>query len=414
MNELNVNLTVDQKDALNHMVDWAKQPNKTNDDLFYVLTGFAGTGKTFLLKYFVQVSGINNLVVTAPTHKAKKVISNNTDLPAKTIQSLLGLRPDVNMEFFDINKPVFNPLAEETIKDYRYVVIDESSMLNKDSFELITKRAIYFKINIIFLGDSYQLPPIGEPISRVFIDIKNKSELTTIVRQEETNPNINLLNLIRNDIRFNKTTALAYIYKNPSNINKIGEGYLALTSKDFVQALISQFCKTESMYSSDYIKYIAYTNKSVATACKGIRNKRIGKESSELIVKADFLIGYNTILKDAKDGLYTVIENSEDYTIDSIEDCVSDFNIKCYGVKLSDSNNSSSFIYIVKKESYEDFLDIFRSKLLVAKEKRGRYWEYYYKFKNEHLLMEDFYFSSGKLEVKKDLYYGYGLTIHKS
>lgn len=152
MNELGANLTVDQKDALNHMVDWVGKSITNNDDLFYVLTGFAGTGKTFLLKYFVQVSGIRNLVVTAPTHKAKKVISNSTDLPAKTIQSLLGLRPDVNMEFFDINRPVFNPLAEETIKEYRYVIIDESSMLNKDAFELITKRAIYYKIRIIFLG----------------------------------------------------------------------------------------------------------------------------------------------------------------------------------------------------------------------------------------------------------------------
>ena len=414
MNELGANLTVDQKDALNHMVDWVGKSITNNDDLFYVLTGFAGTGKTFLLKYFVQVSGIRNLVVTAPTHKAKKVISNSTDLPAKTIQSLLGLRPDVNMEFFDINRPVFNPLAEETIKEYRYVIIDESSMLNKDAFELITKRAIYYKIRIIFLGDSYQLPPINEVISKVFVDIKNKSELTTIVRQEDTNPNIHILNLIRNDIRFNKSDALVHIYKNPSHIDDIGEGYLALTSNDFVKALVNQFCKTESMYDSDYIKYIAYTNKSVAAACKGIRDKRIGQGSAELVVKEDFLIGYNTVLKEAKDAFYVVVENSEDYTIESIEDCVSDFGINCYGVKLIDSSNCSSFVYIVKKESYETFLDIFRSKLNIAKERRGRYWEYYYKFKNEHLLLEDFYLPNGKLEVKKDLYYGYGITVHKS
>ena len=415
MKELSVKLTVDQREALDKMIEWVNKPIKNPSDLFYVLTGFAGTGKSFILKHFIEQSGIRNLVVTAPTHKAKKVISKFTELPSKTIQSLLGLRPDVNMEFFDINKPVFNPLADETIKEYRYVFIDESSMINKDSYELIIKRATRYKIRVVFMGDSYQLPPVNEHISRVFTDVKNKSELTTIVRQEESNPNINVLNLIRQDIRYNTNKALQYIYKYPSMINEKGEGYLALQPHNFTKALINKFCKTEAMYDSDYIKYIAYTNRSVAAACKGIRSKRIGERSSELIVKEDFLLGYNTIMKESKDMFYTVLENSEDYTIDNIQDCTSDFGINCYGVNLIDSTDIKSFVYIVKRESYEDFLQIFRSKLNIAKEKRGRYWEYYYKFKNEHLLMEDMYFpNTNRLEVKKDLYYGYGITTHKS
>lgn len=422
MNELNVSLTTDQKVALEGMLNWTKLNTGNNEDLFCVLTGFAGVGKTFLLKYFVQVGNLRNFVITAPTHKAKKVASKATDFPSKTIQSLLGLRPDVNMEFFDINKPVFNPLADETIKEYRYVFVDECSMIGdknpngedkKGLFTFITNLAIKYKIRIIFTGDKYQALPINEGLSKVF-KLKHQFNLTTPVRQNESNPNLPVFTTLRKDIDNNTSKFLLDIYKNPSKINELGEGYLALNPNDFTTALVNQFCKTEALYDVDYIKYIAYTNKSVSEACRGIRNKRIGTGASELIVKDDFLIGYNTIVKNNKDSFYTVLENSEDYTIDSIQDVISDFGIKCYGVNLKDSENNNSFVYIVKPESYSDFLDIFRSKLNIAKERRGRYWEYYYTFKNEHLLMEDFYFPNGKIEVKKDLYYGYGLTSHKA
>lgn len=422
MNELNVNLTDSQNIALNGMLNWVKLNSNNPEDLFCVLTGFAGTGKTFLLKYFVEVGNLRNFVITAPTHKAKKVASKATQFPSKTIQSLLGLRPDVNMEFFDINRPVFNPSADETIREYKYVFVDECSMIGdknpsgedkKGLFTFITNIAIKYKIKIIFTGDRYQALPINEGLSKVF-KLKHQFNLTTIVRQDESNPNIPIFNMLRNDIDRNSNTALAYIYKNPSKVDELGEGYLALSPDNFTKALVSQFCKTEALYDVDYIKYVAYTNKSVAKACKGIRDKRIGEEASNILVKEDFLIGYNTIVKDSRESFYTILENSEDYTIDLISSIITEYNIECFNVRLKNSEGDYSNVNVVKPESYSKFLEIFRSKLNIAKERRGRYWEYYYKFKNDHLLLEDFYYPNGKIEIKKDLYYGYGITSHKS
>ncbi len=411
MKELDINFTEDQKIALDDMLKWVSTPTDTYEDLFYLLSGFAGTGKTFLLKYFVQLAKLKNIVATAPTHKAKKVIADQTGLPSETIQSLLGLRPDVNMEFFNINRPTFNPLAPETIGNYRYVIIDESSMLNKDAYELIINRATLKTVRIIFLGDSYQLPPIKEVISKVFTNIKHSSYLTTIVRQEENNPNIKLLNLIRNDIKFNTSKSIEYIYKNPSAINDKGEGYLALTPENFTKALTTKFCETDAMYDIDYIRYISYTNKSVTAGCKGIRNKRIGKDSDIPIVKEDFMLGYNTVsLKNI-----ILLENSEDYTIKDIDyEIQSEAGIKCFSITLTNSFGFSTNVNVVNPLDYANFLDVFRLKLNTAKKYKGKQWEKYYEFKNQHLLLDDIYFENGKLEVKKDLYYGYGITTHKS
>ena len=38
------------------------------------------------------------IVVSAPTHKAKKVIKNTTGKQAETLHALLGLRPDLDLD----------------------------------------------------------------------------------------------------------------------------------------------------------------------------------------------------------------------------------------------------------------------------------------------------------------------------
>ena len=410
-----IKLTLDQQIALDSMLNWADNSSLKKKDLFFLLNGFAGTGKSFISKLLLDNMNIKNVVVTAPTHKAKKVIARFTNREAKTIQSLLGLRPDVNMEFFNINNPVFNPLAIETIKDYRMVVIDEGSMLNRDAFNLIVKKAIEYRIKILFMGDILQLPPINEIVSRVFTHVKRKAELSTIVRQHKNNPNTHILELIRYDIKNNKSTMLKYLHKHSTNINKKGEGFLCLNPNDFSIALTRKFCTTESIYDSNYIKYLSFTNKSVSVTCNGIRKKRIGKDHKKLLVVGELLTGYNTISEELVKGRFTtLIENSEDYTVTSISPTMSDFGISCLTVTMKTDENQFTTVNVVNKDGYKDFLNIFRNKLSKAMSKRGRYWVEYYKFKHSHLLMEDFYRPNSKIEVKKDLYYSYGSTVHKS
>ena len=146
--------TEDQELALKKMLEWSTSPFNTVHDLLYTLDGAAGTGKTTIVKQFLNNLKVDKrkIAVTAPTHKAKKVIQAATGFPSQTIQKLLGLRPDINLDGFNPNRPVFNPIAEDEIQYYTYVVIDESSMFNQEAFKLICELAFKYKVRIIFMG----------------------------------------------------------------------------------------------------------------------------------------------------------------------------------------------------------------------------------------------------------------------
>jgi len=93
-------LTEHQSSILNDLFRWLD-----SDVLFHTLIGNAGTGKTTILKEFVKQNKYrSDTVITAPTHKAKKVAETVIGINGATIQSILGLRPNTDLDNFDINK----------------------------------------------------------------------------------------------------------------------------------------------------------------------------------------------------------------------------------------------------------------------------------------------------------------------
>ena len=420
--------TNDQKQALKNMLVWSDKPITSTADLLYTLDGAAGTGKTTIVRAFLE--GLNlrpsKIAVTAPTHKAKKVIQDATDYNSQTIQKLLGLRPDVNLDDFDINKPVFNPLAEDEIQFYKYVIIDESSMLNKDSFKLICEKAIKYKVKIVFLGDAYQLPPINESISKVFSDVPNKSTLTTNVRQAEDNPMTEILTMLRSDVKNGTDTGIRKLidYKFST---KEEQGFKCLTQTSidefgnttFEQELMLYYFSSEYTVNKNHIKFLSYTNSSIEQWCSRIRQHILKEDANKIINVGEILTGYNSVIESRSNNL--IIENSEDYTITSITSGESSFKIKGYYATLENSRGSERTVFIVDHTDISLFREICIEKLNTAKARRGWYWKQFYNFKNNHLLLAPIAKNPnvpisqyGNLLCKKDLYYGYGCTVHKS
>lgn len=208
-----------QEQAINKLADWYH-----SKELECTLEGFAGTGKTYLLKYFIENVVDKSFVVTAPTHKALRVLENNVGRKGKTLHSLHGLKPNTDLANFDIERPQFDPLGEPTIKNYNLVIIDECSMINSSLFRLNRQRAKDFNTKILYVGDSLQLPPVNEVISPTFAAVENKVVLTDIVRQEKGNPLLELFILLRYDIKNKTNKFLEYIITNRSNIK--GECWL--------------------------------------------------------------------------------------------------------------------------------------------------------------------------------------------
>jgi ATP-dependent exoDNAse (exonuclease V) alpha subunit len=189
-------LSEEQSAAIKLLNEWIN-----SDQLFFLLSGYAGTGKTTIIKNFLDTR-TELICVTAPTHQAKKVIGSLTNRYPETIQKLLGLQPSVDLENYDINNPWFSPIGEQTIKYYKIICIDESSQLNKHIVKTIKDVAKRFRVRIIFIGDDAQLPPINESESPVFQDeeIVYKITLTQIQRQKEDNPLIEIYDDIRKNI----------------------------------------------------------------------------------------------------------------------------------------------------------------------------------------------------------------------
>lgn len=163
----------------------------------YTLAGYAGTGKSSIVGYIVQ--NLQYVVVSAPTHKAKIVIERSTGKPGATIQSLLGLQPNTNLDEFDINNVKFDTIGNKLISKYKLVVVDEASMLNEDLYTLLVNEAKKSNTKVLFMGDNAQLPPINEKESMVF-SVPEISWLKKIERQSGDNPLMSIYDSIRNNI----------------------------------------------------------------------------------------------------------------------------------------------------------------------------------------------------------------------
>lgn len=425
-------LTKDQQVAKDTIISFINKPITCGDDCFITLAGFAGTGKTTVMGEILnEVSSSKKVAVSAPTHKAKKVIADATNKNAETIQGLLGLRPNVDMEDFDPNKPAFKELAECRLSNYKLVVIDESSMLNKAAVKLIKEKAIRFKVKVIFMGDKFQLPPIGEIISDVF-KLTNKVELNEIVRQKSSNPNQMLIELARNDVRDKTDKCLVYLKQILVDMN-LEEGFMYLERDKFYPAILEKFFDSAYVYDPTFIKLIAYRKKTCNDLNLYVRQKLLSPDAA--IVIGDKLMGQKAVSISLKVAPYykTIVENSADYTVldvQLIETDIENIQLKFYRCKVTTGERNPIVITsdlfkevktpgedvsemdILHPLSYDDFIKAYTKKLDLALTRKM--WKQFYAFKEKVVILDDFYDTNGKIIVDRDISYGYAITVHKS
>lgn len=414
-------LTQDQKNGLSFLFDWVREnKNIKSDDMYCSLTGAAGTGKTTLISYFLDLVSTeipkHKICICAPTHKAKKVIQSKTKWKtSETLQALLGLKLDVSMEDFDINNPSFNPIGDRKIKDFKLVIIDESSMVNKDLYITIKDCAKSTGTLVLFVGDSKQLNPVKENnISFALTGCNKNYNLTQVVRQQNDNPLIEVLDCLRKDIEFDTNNYISLLKDYPSKFNNRNEGFAVLNGIDFATELKNHFLSEEFKQDKNFCRFIAWTNDCIKNTNTYIREKIMNAQN--FIEIDDVLLGYRTVA----DKDFTYITNSDDYVVEDVTEhnkTIEGENIECLSINIrAIDTDLASTLNVVKPSpsNLNKFSSIFEEILLDAKTKRsGKVWREFYQFKDDYLLINPL-FKNNTLLCKKDIDFGYGLTIHKS
>jgi len=411
----------EQTDGLDKILEWLKTPARK--ERFFTLMGYAGTGKTTIIKKVLD-SYKRGVAVSAPTHKAKKVIMRTTGKDGQTLHGLLGLRPDVDLSDFNPNSPKFNPIAIPKISDYNFVIIDEASMINQELYNLIIEKTEFTNTKILFMGDPAQIPPVGEKESIVFIqDNIDKYELTKIERQNDTNPLTFIYSDLRNNL--NKINGGFERKTNIIKVNGVEEGAIFTTDKRLFRKKIFEAYESEEFkLDIEYVKVIAWKNKTIIAANQIIRKKLQGKDA-DIIEVGDIIMGYRSITDESR--MENIIENSADYRVVEKNDLSENsFGVKGYNIKLREDLNKGEFkfidVFIVNtrdrenRELYAQMHDFFRDMGKMNKKD----WKKYYNFRRHNLIMEkiDTYRDGSYRQtfdvIVKDIDYAYAITGHKS
>jgi len=125
---------------------------------FVSIVGQSGTGKSTLLKYFLETTD-KPAVVLAPTGVAA------VNVNGQTIHSFFGFKPDITLS--KVSK--LQVYKKDLYKHLKTIIIDEVSMVRADLLDCVdkflrlygpNKRLPFGGTQMIFIGDLYQLAPV--------------------------------------------------------------------------------------------------------------------------------------------------------------------------------------------------------------------------------------------------------------
>ena len=260
----------------------------SRDDMpMMLMRGSAGTGKTSLVAAMVQtlVSLRQKVVLMAPTGRAAKVLSISSSLPASTIHRKI-YRQKTMLGDFNLN----DNLHTDTL-----FVIDEASMISSFSMSetgfgsgnLLDDLVQYVysgrNCRMLLIGDTAQLPPVGEDESPALISeilygygaTLYECDLSEVLRQSSQSGILYNATAIRSLIQHEEATELPKLrFYGFSDI-------FALPGNELIDTLSSSYSKV----GIDDTIVITRSNKNATMYNNGIRAQVLDRE--EILERGD-------------------------------------------------------------------------------------------------------------------------------
>jgi exodeoxyribonuclease-5 len=295
--------TDDQSDALKKIASYICD---NNNDVIFLMTGYAGTGKTSIISSVVKTLDLLRMrsVLLAPTGRAAKVLASYSGRQAFTIHKKIyrqkSSRDGLGSFSLDRN------LHKDT-----FFIVDEASMVSNSSGDsslfgsgrLLDDLIEYVysgtDCKLILVGDTAQLPPVGSILSPA-LDPSSLStygfglitcELRQVVRQSETS-----------GILMNATRVRLQVAEN----NLIHPSIDSINFKDTIritgEELIDEISSAYGTCGMEGTIIVVNSNKQANRYNQGIRNRIFFRE--EEISPGDMVM----VVKNN----YFIIEEDED------------------------------------------------------------------------------------------------------
>ena len=293
-------LTSDQQQAADAFSTWLATPA---DGTPFVLSGFAGSGKTFLsmrLLRQVEATGLCWTVV-APTHKAVGVLRQALDLEGlqptwypSTIHRLLRLKLKRSGDV-ELCEP-----TEQTgmaLENLGLVLIDEASMVDSTLLGIALQCAHPFKTRLVFVGDPAQLPPIGEEKSPVFaMQRRSGAVLQQVVRHQ--GPVLQLASRLREGVLPCLSPPLL-----PPIRNEQGQ-VRCLTQKEWLNQARQSLKAASQQDNPDAARILCYTNRTLERLVPHARRAIHGDMADQMpVLPGEVLISRTAVMAPAsRDG----------------------------------------------------------------------------------------------------------------
>lgn len=389
-----------------------------NDRKVFLLCGYAGTGKTSLISALVRTMEQleRKTVLLAPTGRAAKVFSHHSGKSAHTIHKCIYRQKSI------MDSSTFT-LAENRMQNTLFIV-DEASMISNDAMsgagglldDLIEFVYSGHGCSMLLLGDTAQLPPVGEYLSpaltesylrSMFLDV-TATQLTQVMRQLSESGILYNATMLRQRIDEEDT------YDPPQITLKGFDDICSVHGEELIEAIESCYdkagtddtiilCRSNkraNVYNEGIRRRILYREEEL---CRGellmiVKNnyfwrEELGKEDKTLLEKLDFIANGDIaeiIRVNGTEDMYGFRFADVTLSLIDYEDCEID-------VKIMLDTLTSESPSLTREENERLFAAVWED-----------YPEIRSKRKRMELIRKNPYYNA--LQVK----YGYAITCHKA
>jgi exodeoxyribonuclease-5 len=355
----------EQLEAINSCINFI---NNGNSNEYFLIEGKAGTGKTTVIKEVIKKFRNKKIIAGALSHKAKYVIRDSVEKDGinwvnySSIAGMLDLQLDLETGVF---KKVYNANSKkEGLNTYNIIIIDEASMINEETIELLFKEKRQ-SAKVIFLGDIGQLPPIRTRSNPYYMEweeinlaknspvfeTKNKVKLLTRVRQGEESPILPFADFFwENSLSENPVKNPANIKYRNTEINKNGALIFINETKEIFKNLLNVFDYAIKNNKPNLIKFVTYKNDTRNLINKYIHAFFFGSncktfEKGELII---FNENYGDIENSSE---FQIVERYPEF-IDKRDG----LTLYCIDIILDDKLHQLVLLHPDSKKEYESYV----------------------------------------------------------